>query len=179
MPLATTSAVAVLRKVGWPSGRVRRSGQTGPMLEMTADEMTEWMQGLFPGGVPWTLTRVDEDGVTLRMEVDQTNVRPGGTIAGPTVVMLADSAAYAAVMSHIGPKPLAVTSNINVSFLRRPKVNPLIAEGTLLKLGRSLAFAEVSVFNEGDPNPVSHAVVTYSLALADAGIDPHAPPRTS
>lgn len=148
------------------------------MLEMTAAEMTEWMQGLFPAGVPWDLTRVDEDGVTLRMEVDENNTRPGGTIAGPTVVMLADSAAYATVMSHIGPKPLAVTSNMNVSFLRRPKVRPLIAEGRLLKLGRSLAFTEVSICNEGDPDPVSHAVVTYSLSLADLGIDPHAPPRT-
>jgi acyl-coenzyme A thioesterase PaaI-like protein len=83
------------------------------------------------------------------------------------------------VISHIGPKPLAVTSNINLSFLRRPKVQPLVAEASLLKLGRSLAFAEVSVFNEGDPKPVAHAVVTYALTLADLGIDPSFTARTS
>jgi uncharacterized protein (TIGR00369 family) len=149
-----------------------------PMIEMDVAQMDEYLRGLFPQGVPWTLTRVDEDGVTLRMEVDGNSTRPGGTVSGPTVVMLADSAAYATVIAHVGPKPLAVTSNINLSFLRRPKVTPLIAEGRLLKLGRSLAFTEVSVFNEGDPDPVSHAVVTYSLSLADLGIDPTFAPRT-
>lgn len=148
------------------------------MIEMDAAQMDEYLSGLFPAGVlPWTLTRVDEQSVTLRMEVDESSTRPGGTVAGPTVVMLADSAAYAAVMSRVGPKPLAVTSNINVSFLRRPKVQPLLAEGKVLKVGRSLAFTEVSIFNEGDPDPVSHAVVTYSLSLADLGIDPSFEPR--
>jgi len=149
------------------------------MIEMDAAQLDEYLRGLFVGGVPWTLTRVDEAGVTLRMEVDGMGTRPGGTVAGPTVVLLADSAAYAAVMSRVGPKPLAVTSNINVSFLRRPKVRPLIAEGKVLKVGRSLAFTEVSIFNEGDPEPVSHAVVTYSLSLADLDIDPSLTARTS
>jgi uncharacterized protein (TIGR00369 family) len=152
---------------------------TEPMIEMDAAAMHEYLDGLFPMGVPWTLTRVDEDGVTLRMEPGEGSTRPGGTVSGPTVVMLADSAAYAVVISHIGPKPLAVTSNINLSFLRRPKVQPLVAEASLLKLGRSLAFAEVSVFNEGDRKPVAHAVVTYALTLADLGIDPSFTARTS
>ena len=149
-----------------------------PMIEMDAAQMDEYLTGLFPGGVPWTLTHVGEEGVRLRMEVDAGSVRPGGTVAGPTMVMFADSAAYATVISRIGPKPLAVTSNINVSFLRRPRVRPLVAEGRMLKLGRSLAFTEVSIWNEGDADPVTHAVVTYSLSLADLGIEPTLAPRT-
>lgn len=148
------------------------------MTQMTAAELQDYVDELFGGGVPWTISEVGADGVELRMEVDETNVRPGGTVAGPTVVLLADSAAYATVITNIGPKPLAVASNINVSFLRRPKVQPLLARGRLLKLGRSLAVVEVEVRNEGDPKPVSHAVVTYSLALTELGIDPGFAPRT-
>ena len=93
-------------------------------------------------------------------------VRPGGTVAGPIVMALADIAIYAAVMTRLGPVEQAVTTHLSVAFMRRPAPMPLVAEGRLLKLGRRLAFGHVVVFNEGLAEPVADASVTYSVPPA-------------
>jgi uncharacterized protein (TIGR00369 family) len=76
---------------------------------------------------------------------------------------LADMAMYVAVMTMIGPVLLAVTTNLNINFLRKPAKNDVIAECRILKLGSRLAVGEVTMFSEGDPAPVAHATVTYSI----------------
>ena len=73
--------------------------------------------------------------------------RPGGTISGPTMMALADFAMYVAVLASIGPVPLAVTTNLNINFLRKPAQRDLIAECRLLKLGKRLAVGEVTILS--------------------------------
>jgi uncharacterized protein (TIGR00369 family) len=77
-------------------------------------------------------------------------LRPGGTIAGPVLMSLADFAMYGAVLSMIGPVELAVTTNLNINFLRRPLPGDVIAEARILKLGKRLAVGEVSLFRDGE-----------------------------
>jgi acyl-coenzyme A thioesterase PaaI-like protein len=85
---------------------------------------------------------------------------------------LSDAVAYMVVLSHIGPEALAVTSNLTINFLRRPRMVDLVVDATLLKLGRSLAVVDVLLYSDastGEPttDPVAQATVTYSLALLD------------
>src|SRR5690242_9995223 len=94
-------------------------------------------------------------------------VRPGGTISGPTLVMLADVTMYVAVLASIGWVPLAVTTNLNINFLRKPAPGGLIAECQLLKLGRRLAVGQVPIWREGDEEPVAHVTATYSIPPQD------------
>jgi uncharacterized protein (TIGR00369 family) len=146
-----------------PSGAL----QTGRVAELTADDLTKLMAEVFPGDIPWTITDADDDGVELTLKTDEDNTRPGGSISGPTMMMLADSAAYVALLTQIGAEPLAVTTNLNINFLRRPFPGTLTARGSLLKLGRTLGISEVELFSEGVEKPVAHATVTYSLALLE------------
>jgi uncharacterized protein (TIGR00369 family) len=77
---------------------------------------------------------------------------------------LADLAVYAAVMTSVGPMPLAVTTDATIHFLRRPRAGVLIARAHLLKEGRRLVVGEVTLENEGEAEgPVAHAVMTYSV----------------
>jgi acyl-coenzyme A thioesterase PaaI-like protein len=75
------------------------------------------------------------------------------------------------LLSRIGPEALAVTSNLNVDFMRRPRPADLVADGTILKLGRSLAVMDVVLRSRNEDGsltkPVARATVTYSLALLD------------
>jgi uncharacterized protein (TIGR00369 family) len=95
-------------------------------------------------------------------------LRPGGTIGGPMLMGLADVAMYAVVLSAIGRQELAVTSSLTMNFLRKPGPASVIAEGRLLRLGRRLAFGEVELFTEGDPEMVAHATITYALPSGSA-----------
>jgi uncharacterized protein (TIGR00369 family) len=88
---------------------------------------------------------------------------PGGTISGPTMMMLADFALYLAVLSAIGPVALAVTINFNINFLRRPEQRDLIADARMLKLGKRLAVMEVNLRSDRSDEPVAHVTSTYSI----------------
>jgi len=113
----------------------------------------------------------------VRLVPPGNSLRPGGTVSGPTLMMLADVAMYVAVLASIGWVPLAVTTNLTINFLRRPPPGGLIAECQLLKLGKRLAVGQVTICGEGDEEPVAHATSTYSIppqdnALADGNIKP-------
>ena len=80
------------------------------------------------------------------------------------------SSIYVALLASIGWEPLAVTTNLNINFLKRPPPGPLLAECRLIKLGRRLAVGEVAIRSEGEEDMVAHATSTYSIPPAKQGI---------
>jgi len=99
----------------------------------------------------------------VRMPYKPDFVRPGGTISGPTMMALADFTMYVVVLSLIGRVELAVTTNLNINFLRKPAPKDLIADGRILKLGKRLAVMEVAIYSKGEREPVAHVTGTYSI----------------
>lgn len=110
--------------------------------------------------------QVTAQGVACRQRYSPQQLRPGGTISGPTMMALADAAMYAAVMSRLGRLEMALTQNLNINFLARPEPADLIAQAEVLKLGRRTVVIDVKIFSEGKPEPVAHATGTYSLPPA-------------
>jgi len=133
--------------------------------KITADEY----HALMEKEAPWsaaaglTLEDIGPGSATLRMPFDDTMLRPGGTVSGPSMMALADAAMYAVILSRIGVVKLAVTTNFNINFLRRPRPSDLIAKGSIIKLGKRLAVMEVTLFSDGDDKAVAHATGTYSI----------------
>jgi uncharacterized protein (TIGR00369 family) len=102
-------------------------------------------------------------GARVRQAYNAQFVRPGGTISGPTMMALADFTMYVSVLATIGPVPLAVTTNLNINFLRKPAQRDLIAECRLLKVGKRLAVGEVAILSDGIDETVAHVTSTYSI----------------
>jgi len=102
-------------------------------------------------------------GCRVRRAFSERSLRPGGTISGPTMMGLTDFAMYVAILASIGPVPLAVTTNLNINFLRKPAPRDLIGEAKLIKLGKRLAVGEVSIRSDGEEDMVAHATATYSI----------------
>ena len=101
---------------------------------------------------------------TLRYPITAKELRPGNTVSGPTLMATADAALYAAILGEIGLVALAVTTSLNFNFLRKPESDrDIIAKCQLIKLGKSLAVGEVSLYSEGKEAMVAHAVGTYSI----------------
>lgn len=120
------------------------------------------------GGRALTLEAITPMAATMRLSYQPRFLRPGGTISGPAMFMLADITMYAAVLGAIGPEPLAVTTNMTINFLRKPAPGDLIAEAKILKLGRRLAVGEIGLHAVGRAELVAHATSTYSLPDARA-----------
>ncbi len=92
-------------------------------------------------------------------------LRPGGTISGPTMMALGDFALYMAVLSIVGPEPMAVTTSLNTNFLNFPTAGDIRAKVRVLKAGRRLVYGDVEIFAlAGDPDLcVTHITGTYSV----------------
>jgi len=133
---------------------------------VSAAELEAFMNQAFPGSdLSWTIEDVSDDGCVVTCPVSEHQSRPGGTLSGPALMGFADGAAYVAVLARIGLEALAVTTNLNINFLRRPPMETVRVQAHLLKVGRTMAVVETTLFTAGDPDPIAHAVVTYSLAL--------------
>jgi uncharacterized protein (TIGR00369 family) len=134
---------------------------------MTRDELAAFLDREFPqihmGGQTYFVDEVGPLSARMRMAYHERHIRPGGTISGPAMMALADLALYVAILAHIGPVALAVTTSLNFNFLRKPEQRDLIADCRLLKLGKRLAVGEVSILSEGSPEVVCHATGTYSI----------------
>jgi uncharacterized protein (TIGR00369 family) len=139
------------------------------MPALTAEQIADLLRQEFPQafyeGCGLTLERVDYGSVRVRRHFHEDYVRPGGTISGPTMMELADFAMYVAVFSAIGAQPLAVTTNLNINFLRKPAPADLLAEAKLLKVGKRLAVGEVAIYSDGQDEPVAHVTATYSIPV--------------
>ena len=139
------------------------------MALMSRAELQSFLDGAFPDlPPPYIIEEVAPGGVRIRLSVTQAHSRPGGTVAGPTLMAMADAAAWLAILAHIGPVALAVTTSLHIDFLRKPVLVDLLAEGHLLKLGKQLAVADVGLHSEGRDELVAKAQVTYSIPPASA-----------
>ncbi|HZD90387.1 MAG TPA: PaaI family thioesterase [Pseudolabrys sp.] len=138
-----------------------------PAPALTAEQLGDLLSAEFPQafypGCGLALERIGHGDVRVRRAYHADYLRPGGTISGPTMMELADFAMYVAVLSAIGAVPLAVTTNLNINFLRKPAQADLIADARLLKVGKRLAVGEVAIYSEGSDEPVAHVTSTYSI----------------
>ena len=141
------------------------------MLRMDTQALERFLDEAFPQAksLDFEIVTLDEHHIRLRVVTSDAHLRPGGTVAGPVLMSLADSAAYLLILARLGPVALAVTTNLNIHFMRKPLPGELFTRASLLKLGKRIAVAEVQLYG-ADPDALyAHATVTYSI--------PPAPPR--
>ena len=142
-------------------------------------EMTAFLEEVFPEvmakGANMMVEEVGYGWCRVRLKFKPRQLRPGGTISGPTMMGLADFAVYVAVLSAMGKVALAVTSNLNINFFRKPDAKDLIADCRLFKIGKRLCVGEAMIHGDGDEEPVAHAVATYAIpasAHGEKGLSP-------
>ena len=129
------------------------------------------LQDLIETQLPWvramgmSVEAIGEGTCRVRLPHRDEHLRPGGTVSGPAMMGLADYAMYVGVLSAIGRVELAVTTNLSINFLRRPKPAAILADCRMIKVGRRLAYGEVFLFAEGaaEDGPVAHVTSTYSI----------------
>lgn len=132
---------------------------------MSAEELEKLLYSHFPDGVgpAFKVEKVEDMFAQVRLVYHKRHLRPGGTVSGPALMTLADTAMYMALLAMLGPVVLAVTTNLNINFLRKPAQADVIGQARLLKLGKRLAVGEVTMYSEGESEPVAHATLTYSI----------------
>lgn len=138
-------------------------------LKLDAEQVTALLQRAFPDVPPDQMPRVIEaepGRVHIVRAYGPGMLRPGGVVSGPTLMTVADSAAYALVLAHLGETLMAVTSSMVVNFLRGAAPGDIHAEASMLRLGRRMAVCDVRMWTETPDRLAAHATVTYALPSA-------------
>ncbi len=129
----------------------------------TRSEIREFLAIEFPSS-KCIVEQVGDASATIKHLIGADELRPGGTVAGPVLMTVADVALYVAILGEIGIVPLAVTTGLTINFLRKPSANAsIVGVCKLIKVGRSLAVGEVALYSEGSDEMVAHAVGTYAI----------------
>lgn len=128
-------------------------------------EILEFLQREFPQSLnKCEIESVYEKGATVIYHVDEQDLRPGGTVSGPTMMTVADYGLYIAILAEIGIVGLTVTTNMNINFLRKPSGGTdLRGECKLMKVGKSLIVGEVYLYSVDQDEPIAHVTGTYSI----------------
>ena len=128
------------------------------------EELNQFLSSIFPGADQmFSVDSVDSEGIVLRCIPTEKHLRPGGTVSGPLLMAMADTAMYLAIFSRLGLVAMAVTTNLNMNFLRKARLSALVGHTRLLKMGSRLATGDVTIYVDGEDAPVAHASVTYSI----------------
>ncbi len=132
------------------------------MPKLTLAELEAIIDQAFPDWRGFSeIVALGERDLTLRMPFRPVLLRAGGTISGPAMMGLADTAAYFCTLAHAGPVASAATANLDIHFLSRPRPIDVTAIATMLRLGRRLSVCAVDLWSGDDQ--VAHATVTYAL----------------
>lgn len=132
------------------------------MSKMTTAELQAFLEKDFPQS-SIIVEEIKSMWAKVRYPISNQHLRPGGTVSGPAQMAAVDGAMYMAILGELGPIALAVTTNLNINFLRKPVLQDLIGEARILKLGKRLVVGDVLLFSEGKPEPIAHATCTYSI----------------
>jgi acyl-coenzyme A thioesterase PaaI-like protein len=142
-----------------------------PRIRLTASEITAFLTEVFPGAMErFVIEDVQPMRARVRMKFDDLQLRPGGTISGPSLMTLADTGLWVALLAMIGREPLSVTSHLDIDFLRKPAPSDVIAQTVLHKIGKRLAVGDVIMYSAGEDVPCARASVTY--AIPSVRLDP-------
>ncbi|WP_026940529.1 PaaI family thioesterase [Hellea balneolensis] len=135
------------------------------MSKVSAQDMNQFFKENFTGnrGAIPDITLAKPDHIIMEAAMDDSNLRPGGFVSGPTQMALADHIAYAVIFTRLGITPMALTSNLNIDFLRPLQDEIVHIEGKMVKLGRSLAVIAVNIRGKNSKKLSSRATVTYAL----------------
>lgn len=138
---------------------------------MSPADLTAFLDREFPqihrGGRSMAVIEVGPGEAAMQLDASEAHLRPGGTVSGPTLFMLADVTAWLAILAHIGPQAMTVTTNVSINFLRKPPPGPLVARGRILKLGKRLAVVDVTIAPPEEDDAVAQATATYSIPPPD------------
>ena len=134
---------------------------------MNADEINDYLKVVYPQlnaqFADYVAVDVRPGECTVRLNANERHLRPGDTVSGPCLFTLADIGGYICVLSHVGREALAVTTNLDINFMRKAEAGPVDGHCRILKLGRSLMVYDIEMVAGPDRLVVAHATGTYSI----------------
>ncbi len=138
----------------------------------------------FPVHMKMRLASIGLDTAVIELQSDRCHLQPYGILHGGVLATLVDTATFWSVYMRISENAGLVNIDLKLNYLKPVEKGLLRAEGRALRSGKSISYAEASVFNETGER-VAHGTSTL-MVLPGKGIplenkkfipgDPDVPP---
>ncbi|MEV0182238.1 PaaI family thioesterase [Streptomyces sp. NPDC050625] len=135
-------------------------------MTMTTTEADKILSANF---APWVLElglsveALDERRAVLRLPWSDRLSREGGGLSGQALMAAADTATVIAVSAARGGFVPMTTVQQSTSFQRAVAGSDVLIEAVLSKLGRRMAFADITMTDEGSGRIAARASTVYAL----------------
>ncbi|MEL6946310.1 MAG: PaaI family thioesterase [Pseudomonadota bacterium] len=133
---------------------------------LTCDEINVFLAEVFPelnqDHADYVTTEIAPGQCVVAFHATERHLRPGGTVSGPNLFCLADITGYVCCLSHVGREALAVTTNLNINFVRKALPGTLFGHGRILKLGKRLMVFDCDIVDVAGTR-IAHASGTYAI----------------
>lgn len=130
---------------------------------VTPHDINDMLKKIWPD-TPVLCKEVDSTQALAIWPVAKAELRPGGTISGPTIFGCADSAFWFLINGVLGRiDSTAVTQELSIRFLRPARGPQLYGRAKLERHGRSSVVATVYVWVDDETKPCAIAQGTYQL----------------
>ncbi len=138
----------------------------------TAREIDAFLHREFPQafqhGQDYRISALEPGQVSVGFLATESQLRPGGTVSGPALMELVDFSVYALLLAHHKESArLAVTTNLQISFLRKANPGELTCTAEFLKHGRTLSVASARITERASGQLIAHSEATYYMAHAE------------
>jgi uncharacterized protein (TIGR00369 family) len=126
---------------------------------MLRDNFAEWVRAL---GL--TVRETTADSATLVMPFDPKLERTGGIVSGQALMALADTAMVIAFCAAAGEFRAMGTVDNHTTFMRPAASTGVVAIATVLRVGKTMGFAEARLFSDtAKPVLIANAVGSYAV----------------
>lgn len=134
---------------------------TTTIVQVSADELRRVLnESAFTQLYRFELESFSLDECVLRVPFQPALERPGGIVAGPVFMAVADVAVWLAIMTRLGSGVQAVTTELNTSFIGSAKQEDVFCRATILRSGNTLIRALAECRNRSG-DLLTHHTATY------------------
>lgn len=139
-----------------------------PTFDKTAAEallasvFAPWVQDL-----DLSVESLEKDGAVLRMRFSDKLCRDNGVVCGQSLMGLADTAMVVAICAAAGEYFPMTTVDQTTHFMRPALRADMLADARVVRMGKTMAYGNVSIRTDNDERPVAMAQTAYAL-LRDA-----------
>ena len=131
-------------------------------VHLPMPDLQDYLHEIYPQTKSrFSILKLTEGELEMTMHISDQDVRPGNTISGPSIFTLVDCAFYALTLSLIGREALAVTTNVNINFVKKPSQQDLLCHTRMLKFGKQLCVGDALVYSGSIL--VAQASLTYAI----------------
>ncbi|MBF0302889.1 MAG: PaaI family thioesterase [Desulfamplus sp.] len=102
----------------------------------------------FPSHMSMKIVSIEMDSSIVRLETASCHLQPFGIVHGGVIATLIDTATFWAAFMRIPEDSGLVNIDLKLNYLKSVKSEILTAEGHAMKSGKTISYAEASVFNQ-------------------------------